>query len=474
MKKRTTVRVITFLAAGLVCAGAFAIMTARRAGSMELYARAGTQRAFDELVTSVSELSNALEKSLYVTDPALESALCTQIFGRAVTAQMAMGELPYSSQELERMSGFLSRAGDYACTLARTVGGAGGYTGEELQNLTELADTASILSMNLRDMQARIMAGSLTMEEVYAAADAVGDSGGVQNAGTDGGEYSGDGDGDGAGGGGEAPLAGTALRGMEQEFPELPTLIYDGPFSEAAKSRSALALDGLPEAGEAASASAAAEFLGVDEAKLIPQGDCGGDIPCRRYEYDADSGTYTVSVTRQGGVVMSALCSCLPGRQRLSVEEGVKAAARFLAELGYQDMAESYHMAQDGIVTVNFAYETDGALCYPDLIKVGVALDSGDVVSFDAKGYLTAHHARVLPETAVSEDDAMAAVSPLLTVEGHRMAVIPSDGGEERYCHEFSCRADEDRRFLLYVNAVTGAQERILILLEDETGTLTV
>ncbi len=61
-----------------------------------------------------------------------------------------------------------------------------------------------------------------------------------------------------------------------------------------------------------------------------------------------------------------------------------------------------------------------------------------------------------------------------LTVLGHQMALIPSPGGEEKFCHEFLCRADNEQKYLIYVNAVTGAEERILILLEDELGALTI
>ena len=108
MRKRTAVRVISFLTAGLLAAGIFALTGLKRTRALELYAKTGVQRTFDELVTSVTELSTALEKSVYVTDPGLESALCTQIFSRAAAAPMMMGALPWSSQELERTSTFLS------------------------------------------------------------------------------------------------------------------------------------------------------------------------------------------------------------------------------------------------------------------------------------------------------------------------------------------------------------------------------
>ena len=450
MRKRTMVRLITFLAAAALVAGGLAFTENRRARGLELYARASTQRAFDELVTNVTEMSNALEKSVYVTDPALESALCTQIFGRAASAQMAMAALPWSSQELERMSGFLSRVGDYACTLSRTVGGSGGYSREEQDNLSQLSETAGVMRLNLQDMQARIMAGKLTMDEVYGAAERL--------EAREGG----------------APMAGSAFQRVEAEFPELPSLIYDGPFSESMLDPHPRFLEGKSQVTEARARQAAASFLGVREDELVLQGEVKGTIPCRSFSAETAAGEYTVYVTDSGGAILSALCSRLPGREKISTEECVSRADSFMSRLGIDGMRESYHMAQDGVVTVNYEYVQDGVLCYPDLIKVGIAMDTGALMSYDARGYISCHVKRTLPEEKITERQARDTISPALAAGEHRMALIPSPGGEERLCHEFSCTAGDERRYLVYVNAVTGAQEKILILLEDGAGTLTV
>ncbi len=450
MKKRTAIRVITFLSAGVIVAGVLAWTGTRKANSLELYARANTQHAFDELVTSVSELSNTLEKSVYVTDPALESALCTQMFGKAVTAQMAMGVLPYSSQELEQTASFLSKVGDYACTLSRTVGGNGGYSEQELADLTGLAETASVMALNLQDMQARMMDGTLTMDEVYSSAS---------SAGT---------------GDGSAPLAGTVFQTMEAEFPEIPTLIYDGPFSESLASAVPVYLEDKDEVDEETARAAAASFLGVDEKAVGSEGECGGKIPCWCFSAYANGGEYYVAVTKQGGEVLSALCSRMTGSAKFSVDSGLSIAESFARQLGIDGLEESYHMVQDGVLTVNFEYAQDGIVCYPDLVKVGIALDTGALMSYDAEGYLSSHHDRELPETEVSAYDAIKTVPDTLKIRSHSLAVIPSEGGEERLCHEIVCQTEDGSHYILYVNAVTGAQEKILILLEDESGALTI
>lgn len=450
MKKRTTIRVITFLSAAVVVAGVLAFTGMRRAKSLELYARANTQHAFDELVTSVSELSNTLEKSVYITDPALEGALCTQMFGKAVTAQMAMGILPYSSQELEQTASFLSKVGDYACTLARTVGGNGGYSEDELSNLMSLSETASVMAMNLRDMQARMMTGALTMDEVYASTAAA------------------------KTGEGDAPMASTAFQSIEAEFPEMPTLIYDGPFSESMTSPTPVYLADKDEVDEDTARAAAAAFLGVDEETMEAQGECGGTIPCWCFSVFQNGGEYFISVTKQGGEILSALCSRMTGEEKFSAKNGLAIAESFMEQLGIDGLEPSYHMVDGGVLTVNFEYVQDGVICYPDLIKVGVALDNGAIMSYDAKGYLSAHQTRELPEIEVSAEAARETVPETLTIRDQGMAVIPSEGGEERLCHEIVCQTEDKSRYIIYVNAVSGAQEKILILLEDESGTLTI
>ena len=54
-------------------------------------------------------------------------------------------------------------------------------------------------------------------------------------------------------------------------------------------------------------------------------------------------------------------------------------------------MEESYYFTDDGICTINFAYEDNDVIMYPDLIKVSVCLETGNVLSFDASGYISNH-----------------------------------------------------------------------------------
>ena len=55
-------------------------------------------------------------------------------------------------------------------------------------------------------------------------------------------------------------------------------------------------------------------------------------------------------------------------------------------------MVPTYAMRADNIAVIPFAPEIDDVLIYPDLIKVNVALDNGEVVGYEALGYIMSHH----------------------------------------------------------------------------------
>lgn len=64
-------------------------------------------------------------------------------------------------------------------------------------------------------------------------------------------------------------------------------------------------------------------------------------------------------------------------------------------------------------------------------------------------------------------------LSPILSVESESLAVIPLDTMEERICYEFLCIGENEEEILVYINANTLEEEKILILLKTDGGILT-
>ena len=82
----------------------------------------------------------------------------------------------------------------------------------------------------------------------------------------------------------------------------------------------------------------------------------------------------------------------------------------------------------------------------------------------------------MLDDPAITAEQALQSVNPSLTVLSERLALIPTSGQNEVLTYEFQARAGEDadaQKVLVYINASTGAEEQILLLLETPEGTLT-
>lgn len=451
-KRRVRVLAASFTAAAFAVSVGFGVQGYARAEDYRRQLDNGYRQAFTELTTAAGELDAALEKVTYATTPSLFASLCAQAYATAQAAQSALGELPYGNVELEQTAAFFAKAGDYAMAMARGTNGEGVCTDENRETLRGLAAAAGELSATLQELQLQLDGGALHPEDV-AAVEAR-----LAAAAEDGGQITG----------------GSAFQTVEADFPQVPTLIYDGPFSEHLSSRTPQMLEGLPQVTEEEARRAAAAFAGLRAEVFTPTSDGAGNLPAWGFSALADGGELYVEITKQGGQVLQMLSSRPVGEAALSRKEGVEQAAAFLDAHGYQDMAPSYFLEGDGILTVHFAPVLDGVYCYPDLVKVGVALDNGDVVSFEAHGYLMNHGAREPAAPAVSADEAAERVDPSLTVLSRQLALIPTGGEYEVLCHEFKCQNADGGHVLVYVNAATGQQERILLLLEDENGTLVI
>lgn len=445
--RRKQVRLVTFLAAGLFVMCGLAVRLGLRNISYQRALGMSYARAFSALAESVEKMDTSLEKSVYVTSPELIAQLCTEIYSEARTAQQAVGELPYGSVELEQTAAFAARVGDYAQAVGRSAARSGGYTGDQLETITRLKKLTTGLVQQLDELESRLYEGSMTLqsaEEIEKRLSSLTEEG---NA-----------------------LAGSSYEELESDFPELPTLIYDGPFSDHLRSRKRAVLEGEKTVTMEQARKDAADFLGM-EARELTQGDeVEGEVPCYRFGFGE---TGSIEMTKQGGYVLSITDGREIHAAKLTHGQGAALAKKYLEDHDITDMKESYFIDYGNRLTVNFAASQGEVICYPDLIKVEVALDDGSIVGFESEGYLSNHIRREL-EPTVTQEEARQQVSPQLDVQECQLALIPTEGKHEVLCWEFRCKNKEGRHYLAYINAQTGKEQQLLILIEDEKGSLTM
>ena len=157
----------------------------------------------------------------------------------------------------------------------------------------------------------------------------------------------------------------------------------------------------------------------------------------------------------------------------LTQEQANEKGKMFLNEKGYANMKETYYLKEGGIVTINYAYTQGDVTIYPDLIKVKVALDNGEILGIETTGYLNSHIERDIPEVKISKEEAKQNLNKELEIFSEGLAIIPTEFRTEIFCYEFKGKVN-NTDFLVYINAENGREEDILVIVDTPNGTLTM
>lgn len=449
MKTPTKIRIVTFTLAAFLLAGGFLLDSRLTLDTGSTQLEYVYRRALGDLTDHVANMESTLEKAQFAGSPTTQTQISAQLLEQSGAAKAAMATLPLSQEKAEAISRFLSRVGDYALSVSRKSFSSD-LEPADLQGLSILQDYAGRLFQALTDVQAELTAEKKSLVHLQSRLNNLDQLDALASL-------------------------DDSIDEAAQEFAAFPTLLYDGPFSDHISRRRPLFLETMEGVTQEAAARIAADFLHCDADALTFAGEGSGALA----SYSFTSGDSLVDITQQGGQVAYFKKAGEVSGTHLGYAQALHAAKEFLSETGFPDMKESYYAITDGLCTINFhtacaTEEGEAVLCYPDLVKVTVELEQGGAVELDCTGYLMNCHPRTLWQPKVGQEEAMAAVSPLLRVESGGLAVVPGPGLEEVLCWEFLCTAADGREVLSYVNGATGLEEQVFLVKKDEHGVLTV
>lgn len=423
----------------LLALGVFGIYQFKRAEELEYSQNLAYRQIFTELTGYVDDMETELLKARLINDPRQLVNLSGELYRSSAAAKAGLCSLPLGEVSVANSAEFLSQVGDFAHSVSMRVLGGGEITDEDIANVESLSKYAKNMQQGLDDLLVKMNNGDVSFSKRNVRLS--------------------------LGGGGGTALA-DSLADMEEELHDYPSLVYDGPFSQHISNKEAVFLKNKAEVDETTAKSIAEIYIG-NGAKLLGEGK--GKIP----SYYFEKGSSRIEITKAGGHIMWMLNNREVGQRKLELKDAKQRAAEFLRRNGFYDMTESYYDIKDDCAVLNYAWSQSGYTVFPDLVKVKVALDTGEVIGFEGRGYVMNHQHRKIPEPRLTPDEAVSMVSRGAPVESVSYAVIPLDNGEEAFCYQLKGTI-EDKHFLIYINTQTGAEEEIMILLETDTGVLAV
>jgi len=90
----------------------------------------------------------------------------------------------------------------------------------------------------------------------------------------------------------------------------------------------------------------------------------------------------------------------------------------------------------------------------------------------ETSGYLNNHTERNIETPLVSIEEAKDSLNKNLEITSQGLAIIPTEWKTEIFCYEFKGKINETD-FLVYVNAETGEEENVLVIINTPNGILT-
>ena len=402
-----------------------------------------------ELINYVQNVETYLAKATISSSSTHAAETLTYLWREANLAQTYLSNLPVQSQELENTAKFLNQVSDYSYSLSRKNIKGQELTDEDFANLEQLHNYSQNLQDTLSQLAWDLENNTISWQDLVKNkkdqfAQAV-------NSDID------------------------TFSTLEENFHEYSGLIYDGAFSDHLVSSDPKMIKG-EDITEDDAENKVREFLVDKQIEEITRLGESQNAQIVAYNFAVktkDNLNFSIAVSKKGRFVVFANANRDIQGENLNYEEANNKGKEFLEKVGITNMQSTYYLNENGILTINYAYLQDEVIMYPDLIKVKVALDNGEILGFESTGYLNNHTERKISKNIISKDEAKKTLNKNLDIKSEKLAIIPTEYKTEILCYEFKGTV-EDREFLVYINAETGVEEDILVIYNTPNGTLTM
>ena len=449
MKRNRIFIIIAIMVVVVVIAGLISVIIKEK-NEAKTASQNTYNRAFYEVVDYVQNVETYLAKSLISSTPEHGAETLTNVWREANLAQAYLSQLPIESQELENTEKFLNQVSDYSYSLSRKNIYNESLTDEDLKNLKDLHTYSVELENTLNQLSEDINSGRIKWGEISNK----GKTAFAQQVSTN---------------------SMDGFSNLEENFHQYSGLIYDGAFSEHIANGEKKGLTG-DDIDEETAKQKAIDFIGKDNVKDVENLGYSENATIPEYNFSVKTNSedsINISISKKGGHIVYMNSNRSVNAETISQDEANEKGKEFLNNHGIKDMKETYYLKQDGIVTINYAYVQNDVVVYLDLIKVKVALDNGEVLGIETKGYLNNHTQRDTSKVKITKEQAKKTLNKNLDIMSEGMAIIPTEFQTEILCYEFKGKVD-DREFLVYINAENGREEDILIITNTPNGTLTM
>ncbi len=395
------------------------------------------QRTFYDLVESVNNTETKMSKLLASTDSNYSNQLLLEINDNLTNAENQLSYLPISMNGIPETTKFINQLGGYTSTLAKNTKNGTKLTVEEKTKLRELYNSIYGIKVQLNKISNKINQGYNISENANPGKEDYNKF--TQNM--------------------------QKIKNNDQDY---PTMIYDGPFSDSTCNKEIKGLN-FAEISKQEAEKIANEIF--ENAKVECSNETNGKFQTYDFNVTENDIKLYVQITKQGGKLLTISSMNDKKTENISHEKAIEIAENFAKKLGIENMKCVWTDKIQTDVYLNLAPVINNVIIYPDLIKVKVDLDKGQIVGYEACAYYTNHIERNIENATISQSTAQSKIDSKYTIESVNLALSPIEYKGEILTYEFKCKY-QGSTYYIFINALTGEEENILKVIETQNGNL--
>lgn len=431
----------------------FAILMTLERMDYRHYLQAEYNKNMYQLINSVENIGNNLAKVPVLGSKEQDIVVFDEIFRYSTVANDKLHSLPVAEDKLANTSKFLSQLGDFSYVLGSKVTKGGELSNSEVSQVESLKLQAYNLENQLKSVQNDINSGRVRWGEIRQKASGV-----LASTST--------------------PSVSDEFKGIQKQAAQYPSLVYDGPFSDNnMKIKPRILSQNKVSVSQAE--SALKEAIGAKRIQKIERkSDGNGTIPTYMFNVyitgrSKNQEKLTCEVTKNGGKILSILDNKIAGKPTMDINTAAQVGTKYLNGIGYKNMFSTYVLNYNNVAVISYVGRNGNTLVYPDMIKLKVSMDDGNIVGLEADKYLKSNYNRTIPTAKITEAKARERVGKRLNIKSVKMAIVPTETNKEVLCYEFSGNYKGDD-FIVYIDANTGYETKILQIRNTPNGKLTM
>lgn len=382
-------------------------------------------QSYYDLVDNVNNADTEMSKLVSSNNKTYQKRLLLSIADSAKNMQSNISMLPLKGENSLDSVRFVNQLSGYLETLEEKVANGESLSEDEMKKLQELHETLISMKQNLNRM-------TDNMKDGYSILVAGFEKNGDLNTFT---------------------VDFNEIKSMDMEY---PTMIYDGPFSDSVVNSKIYGVVG----NEISKDDAVKEIKEVfnDISTLKYEGETNGRFNTYNYSLKTtDNQDLYVQVLKKGGHILTVSGQNLSDVKNIDMKNGEKIALEFAKRNGIENGKVVWQEELKNHAYFNIAPIVDNVVIYPELVKVKVDMEYGNVIGYDAITYFTNHKVRDLQGAG----DFESTLPSGFTLKQKRLVLAPLEYNREVLCYEYEAEK-EGFTYYFYFNAKTGAEENIL------------